>query len=107
MYVISCGSFIVMPMGTQLGHYFQCWCYDMMATLRNDMSELSFGRVDERTMINIVKQQNDHSSSAAMSSSNDIFTNVDPDINLIKTGVVNQGKIYDSKKNNDCISDTN
>ena len=57
-----------------------------MATLCNDMSELPFGCVDERTMVNIVKQQNDHSSSAIMSSSNDIFTNVDPDINLIKTG---------------------
>ena len=79
----------------------------MMATLRNDMSELPFGRVDERTMVNIVMQQNDHSSSAVMSSSNDFFTNVDPDINLIKTGVVNQCKLYDSKKFNDCFSDTN
>ena len=35
------------------------------------------------------------------------FTNVDPDINLIKTGVVNQCKLYDSKKFNDCFSDTN
>ena len=44
-----------------------------MATLRNDMSELPFGRVNERTMVNIVKQQNDNSSSAIMSSSNDFF----------------------------------
>ena len=66
-----------------------------MATLRNDMSELPFGRVDERAMVNIVKQQNDHGSSAIMSSSKDFFTNVDPDINLIKPGVVNQCKLYD------------
>ena len=44
-----------------------------MVTLRNDMSELPFSRVDERTMVNIVKQQNVHSSSAVMSSSNDFF----------------------------------
>ena len=45
----------------------------MMATLRNDMSELPFGCVDDRTMVNIVKQLNDNSSSAIMSSSNDFF----------------------------------
>ena len=32
-----------------------------MATLRNDMSELPFGCVDEKTMVNIVKHQTDNS----------------------------------------------
>ena len=46
------------------------------------VSELPFGRVNERTMANIGKQQNDNNSSAIMSSSNDFFRNVNPDINL-------------------------
>ena len=78
-----------------------------MTTLRTDMSALTFGRVDERTIVNIVKQKMTIAVRQLCLQVMIFFTNVDPDINLITTGVVNQCKLYDSRKINDCFSDIN
>ena len=80
-----------------------------MASICENMRELPYGHVNDGTLVNVISNQsiNRKVNDITISSNNDFFLNIDPDVQLSQHCAHQQCKYYDSKLFNSKFSGTN